>query len=235
MFLWHIFKVKPFAALSILACLATILACVILEKRRPSKKADRFLIGFLGLLSVYQGLRILQGAGVVTLGTGTNFNGMIEFGVTLFYLLAAGLLRLSSKDHWDADGALRLLSAAPPRVQVLNPEAERELSRLDLSTMEALNWALPHLSDGAFKLYAYLCLRHDQSTGRASFSSGDMRLKLRKSKRKLDRHLLELEHAGAVAVHREGANVGIEIVAQPRLGTDASVGNIAHPAGATTA
>ena len=67
LYLWHIFTIKPLAAVSIVLCLATILSCVMLERKRPHQGADRFLIGFLGLLSVYQAIRILHAAGIVKL------------------------------------------------------------------------------------------------------------------------------------------------------------------------
>jgi hypothetical protein len=206
-YLWHIFLVKPLAALSILLCLATILFCVLLERKRPHQRADRFMIGFLGLLAVYQGLRVLQGAGIVTLNSSGRVDDAIEFVVTGFYLVAAVVLRLATMDHLNTESAMRLVRAAPPRSQLRNPDVERDLARLA--------WALPRLSDGAFRLYAYLCLRHDQTGAHAPISSADVRLQLGKSKEDLDRDMGELESAGAVQVARDGANVGITIVAQP--------------------
>ena len=108
MYLWHVFLIKPLAALSILICLATILSLFTLERRRPHQPADRFLIGFLGLLSVYQGLRILQSAGFVALSSNPQLDDAIELLVTVFYLLAALLLRFSSGSRLEAESALRL-------------------------------------------------------------------------------------------------------------------------------
>jgi len=207
MYLWHIFTVKPLAALSVLLCLGTILSCVALERKRPHQRADRFLIGFLGLLSAYQGMRILQGAGIVAMTSTARMEDAIELAVTAFYLLATVMLRLSTTDHLEAESAMRLVRAAPPRSQLRSPENERDLARL--------TWALPRLSDGAFRLYAYLCLRQDPATGRSLISPTDVRLQLGKNKDELDHHLAELERSGAVQVTREGANVGITIVAQP--------------------
>lgn len=222
MYLWHIFTVKPLAALSVLLCLCTILSCVALERKRPTNRGDRFLIGFLGFLSVYQGLRVLQGAGIIALSANTRVDDAIEVAVTAFCLLATVMLRLSTIDHLDAESAMRLLRAAPPRSQLRNPETERDLARLA--------WALPRLSDGAFRLYAYLCLRQDPASGRGAISSADVRLQLGKSKDELDRELAELERSGAVLVGRGGANVGITIVAQPapaslHMAGESSAGN----------
>ncbi len=204
MYLWHIFLVKPLAALAILLCLTTILSCVLLERKRPHYRADRFLIAFLGLLSVYQGMRVLQSAGIVAMSS-NHVDDAIEVAVTGFCLLATLVLRLATMDHLNAESALRLLRAAPPRSQPRNPEIERDLARL--------NWALPRLSDGAFRLYVYLCLRQEPAAGR--ISPGDVRVQLGKSKEELERDLAELERSGAVQISREAAHVGITIVAQP--------------------
>lgn len=210
MYLWHILMVKPLAGLSILLCLATILSCVILERKRPHHRTDRFLIGFLGLLSAYQGMRILQGAGLMTRSANSKLDDAIELAVTVFYLLATVVLRLSTMDHLDSESAIRLARAAPPRAPSRNIEAERDLARL--------TWALPRLSDSAFRLYAYLCLRQEQANGRGAISSADVRLQLGKAKDELDRDLAELEGSGAVNVLRDGANVGITIISQPGAG-----------------
>ena len=64
MFLWRVFLVQPFAAVSILVCLAAIFSCVALNRKRSHRPSDRFLIACLGLLSIYQGMRVLQGIGL---------------------------------------------------------------------------------------------------------------------------------------------------------------------------
>jgi hypothetical protein len=217
LYLWHIFTIKPLAAVSIVLCLATILSCVTLERKRPHNGADRFLIAFLGLLSVYQAIRILHAAGIVHLSVNAKLDDAIDLSVAGFYLLATVMLRFATVNHLDAESAMRLVRAAPPRSQLRNPEMERDLARL--------TWALPRVSDGAFKLYAFLCLRQDPSSGVPETSSADVRLQLGKSKDELDRYLAELEEAGAVSITREGPNVGITIVAQPRQANLSATGD----------
>jgi hypothetical protein len=208
-YLWHIITIKPLAGLSIVLCLATILSCVALERKRPHQKADRFLIAFLGLLSVYQGMRILHASGIMNFSVNAKMDDMIDLSVAVFILFATIMLRFATVNRLDDESAMRLVRAAPPRSAAMrNPETERDLSRLA--------WALPRTSDGAFKLYAYLCLRSDPASGHPQVSSGDVRTHLGKSKEELDRHLKELEETGAVLVTRDGPNVGIQIVAQPR-------------------
>jgi hypothetical protein len=207
-YLWHIFLVKPLAALSVLLCLVTILSCVALERKRPYHRADRFLIGFLGLLAVYQGLRILQGAGIVALGPPARVDGAIDLVMPAIYLLATLVLRLATAQHLDAESAMRLVNAAPPRFgqPPRNPETERDLARL--------SWALPRLSDGAFRLYAYLCLHPEQAARSAAVFSAEIRAQLGKSQAELDRAIAELERAGAVSMPRDEA-AGIIVLTPP--------------------
>jgi hypothetical protein len=215
-FLWRVFLVKPFAALSIVVCLATILSCVLLERRHPHQRSDRFLIGVLGLLSVYQGLRILQGIGILTISIGTKMDDAIELAITAFYLMAALVLRLSMNSHLDAVLAMRLARAEPPR-------SSRQIEHArDLPAIEILNWAMPRLSDGAFKVFAFLCMRADYTTGRVPVGAQDVRLQLGKTKDQLEAHLAELQSSGAVVVLREGNNLNIELLAHNRRAPDLS-------------
>jgi hypothetical protein len=207
-YLWHLFTVKPLEAFSILLCLTTILSCVLLERRRPRQGSDRFLIACLGLLSIYQAIRILHAAGIVTLSVNSKLDDAIDLSIAGFYLVATVMLRFASNNQLEAESAMRLVRAAPPRSPMRSPEVERDLDRL--------TWALPRVSDGAFKLYAYLCLRQDPSSRHPAVSSVDVRTQLGKTKDELDQYLTELEETGAVIVTRDGPNVGIQIVAQPR-------------------
>lgn len=212
MYLYHIFLVKPFAALSILLCLSTILACVMLERRRPHQGSDRFLIAVLGLLSVWQGMRILQGTGLVTVSMGTKMDDVIELAITAFYLMAAMLLRLSAVKSLEAESALRLARAAPPR-------SSRNLESARGFSLETISWAMPRVSDGAFKLYAFLCLRAGYPNGGGPVGAHDIRLQLGKTKDEVEAHVLELEKAGAVTVQRDGGSLNIELLAQARRGS----------------
>jgi len=115
-------------------------------------------------------------------------------------------LRFSTVNHLNDESAMRLARAAPPRSQLRGPETERDLGRLA--------WALPRMSDGAFKLYAFLCLRHDANV-HSSISLTDVRVHLGKSKDEIDTLLAELESIDAVHVTRDGANASIAVVAQP--------------------
>ncbi len=212
MYLWHVFLIKPFAALSILVCLTTLLLLVSLERRRPRQTADRFLVGFLGLISVYQALRILQSAGLVSLSPNAKLDDAIELIVTVFYLCAALLLRLTSENRLDAELAMRLTNAAPPRTS--RPEAAIEAQYTEYSVpnppvnpIEKLRSLAPTLTDGAFRLYAYLCLHPEYSSGWVATRLDSLAKELAKSTDEINAALRELERAGAVSATRSGPGV----------------------------
>ena len=60
----HIFVFKPLVGIAILVCLGTILTLFKLNRHRPRNRSDQFLIAFLGLLTVYESLKLLKDAGV---------------------------------------------------------------------------------------------------------------------------------------------------------------------------
>lgn len=56
--------------------------------------------------------------------------------------------------------------------------------------------ALVELSDGAFKLFALLCLEAQRPSGRLAFRQGELALKLGKSRRSVGTYLQQLEEKG---------------------------------------
>lgn len=62
--------------------------------------------------------------------------------------------------------------------------------------------ALQVLGDGAFRLFAWVCLRADRATGRLAFDRGRLAKVLGKSRRTLGRHLDELVRAGVCELRR---------------------------------
>jgi hypothetical protein len=207
-FIRHIFLTKPLVALAILVCMGTILALFKLNRKRPQSRSDKFLIAFVGLLTIYEAGKILKDSGVVVLSMNSFLNDAIELMVAMTCLLAAIMLQISRVDHLEAESAMRLVRAAPPRA-----------ARPDLvagTTLDTLSWAVPRLSDGAFKLLAVLCLRSDGSTGRVPVGVTDVQLKLGKSKDDVDKYLKELQESGVVALSQQGATLDIEIVSPAR-------------------
>lgn len=207
----HIFEFKPLAALAVLMCMATIIALFRLNRQRRSKtRSDQFLIGFLGLLAIYEALKLLKDTGVFVLTTSSMLDDAIELMVASSCLVAAFLLRLSRINHLEQESAMRLARAAPPR------SSKPDVAAKDTTTLETLSWAVPRVSDGAFKLLAVLCIRSEIACGRVPVGVVDAQLKLGKNKEDLDRYLKELEEAGAVTSHRHDGTVDIEIVTAAR-------------------
>jgi hypothetical protein len=211
-YLWRVFLVKPLAAMSIVICLVTIFSCFRLERKRPTQKADRFLIAFLGLLAIYQGMRILESAGVLAISVGAKFDDAIELLITTFYLFAALLLRFSSINRLEAESAYRLVRAAPPRlsqtqeVAALDPRAGKP----GLPLSDRLAWAMPQLSDGAFKLFAWVCVQADAS-GKAVLQERDVQLRMKRSQNELEGYYHEIERCGAASIRSGGGMLDIDL------------------------
>jgi hypothetical protein len=210
-YLWHLFMTKPVSGLSILICLATIVSCLYLRRKRPHETSDRFLIVFLGFVSVYQGLRVLKGAGVVKVSLNAALDDGIELLVTMACLAAALLLKLSTDHRLNAESALRLAQAAPPRRSQAPEHAALKDNKRREHALESIGWALPRLSDGAFKLFAYLCLRVDGVTGRVPVDQHDLLLNLGRTEDDASPYFRELQIAGACVLHRENGMSEVEI------------------------
>ena len=65
--------------------------------------------------------------------------------------------------------------------------------------------ALEALGDGAFKVYAWVCLHADRASGRVAFERAGLARRLGKSRSSLGRHLRELVRAGVVS-HNDSLN-----------------------------
>jgi len=62
--------------------------------------------------------------------------------------------------------------------------------------------ALLTLSDGAFKLFAHLCLEADRRTGRHEADQSDLARRIGKSRRIVGKYFEELEHKGVCTIRR---------------------------------
>src|SRR5690242_3004958 len=109
----HLFEVSPFLALSFCVCLGTVTWCIILLRRGCHHVADRLLIGFIGLLAVYQSFQILRRGGVLPMTHILHFDEAVDLLVNSLYLLAALLLRMSNHDRFQTIFRLRLAEAQP--------------------------------------------------------------------------------------------------------------------------
>jgi len=190
--LWHSFHAAPLAGLALLVCLATIFWCFWALRRSIYDTLDRYLLGFIGLLAIYQGLRLLREIGLVTLFSNRALNTGVELTVALLYLLSAAIMRLSSDKRRYADFQVRSARAEPrlllPAVLNASVSAERR-QRLDIAGL------VPVLTDPAFKLYLYLCTRVEVTPG-PMLVADEALVALRKSRDEVAILLSELEQHG---------------------------------------
>lgn len=160
--LWHAFRFAPSAGLAVVVCMATIFWCFWLLRRAVYYTLDRFLLGFIGVLSIYQGLRVLKEIGLATVFSNRFFNNFVELAVALLYLLAAVIMRLSSEQRRYSDFQLRAAKAEPRQPLAIPALAGPPLPKEYVTPIEQL---APVLTDPAFKLYFFLCTRSEASTG----------------------------------------------------------------------
>jgi hypothetical protein len=187
--LWHAFRVAPSAALAVLICLITIFWCFWLLRRTVYYTLDRFFLGFIGLLSIYQGLRVLKEIGLMTVFSSRILSNFVELAVALLYLLAASIMRLSSEQRRYSDFQFRAAKAEPKQpLKVACPPLPKQYA----TPIEQL---APVLSDPAFKLYFYLCTRSEATTGWVTVDDSALHA-LRKDFGEVASLLKELEQHG---------------------------------------
>jgi PAS domain-containing protein len=100
-------------ALALLICLATILWCILLT-RRQRYGLDKILTGLLGLIVVYNALRILNDSGFSAFSALARFRtieGWVDLISACLYLVAALILKSSSIDRTATKVHLRLVEA----------------------------------------------------------------------------------------------------------------------------
>lgn len=115
LYLAQLFRANPLMALALMACLATILWCILML-RRQRNSVDQVLTGLLGLIAVYESLRILKDSGFAIFAHFHRLEGWVDFISACLYLLAAWILKTSSMDRAAIKVHLRLMEAgANPR------------------------------------------------------------------------------------------------------------------------
>jgi len=198
--LWHSFHAAPLAGLALLVCLATIFWCFWALRRSIYDTLDRYLLGFIGLLAIYQGLRLLREIGLVTLFSNRALNTGVELTVALLYLLSAFILRLSSDKRQYADFQVRSARAEPrlPLPASMNASTSAA-GHSDGACVERqllhIAELVPLLTDPAFKLYLYLCTRIDVTVG-PTLVDDEVLIALRKNFDEISILLSELEKHG---------------------------------------
>jgi hypothetical protein len=110
LYLAQILRANPLMALALLICLATILWCILLT-RRQRNGLDKILTGLLGLIAVYEALRILKDSGLAAFARFRTMEGWVDLISACLYLTAALILKTSSSDRATTKVHLRLVEA----------------------------------------------------------------------------------------------------------------------------
>ena len=110
MYLIQIFSASPPAGVALCICLGTILWCIRLAHRHKNK-LDKFLAGLLGLIAIYEALRILRDTGLAPFRGSKQWDGWADFLVASLYLIAVMMLKVSSTDRARTRVQLRLVEA----------------------------------------------------------------------------------------------------------------------------
>ncbi len=117
MYLAQLFRANPLMAIALLICLATILWCILLT-RRQHNGLDKTLTGLLGLIAIYDALRILKDSGVTALVPLQKINGWVELISACLFLVAAFILKTSSIERAAIRVHLRLVEASDKPVDL---------------------------------------------------------------------------------------------------------------------
>jgi PAS domain-containing protein len=110
LYLAQLFRANPLMALALLICLATILWCILLIRRQRGT-VDRVLTALLGLIAIYESLRILKDSGFAMFAHFHMLEGWVDFVSACLYMLAALILKTSSVDRAATKVHLRLMEA----------------------------------------------------------------------------------------------------------------------------
>ena len=122
MYLVQIFRASPLMGLALCVCLATIFWCILLCRRQQST-LDKVLTGLLGMIAIYEAIRIMKDSGVIFIPGIKKLEGWVDFSVATTYLLAAMILKISSSDRASTKVRLRLVEANEKTVDVIKGAA----------------------------------------------------------------------------------------------------------------
>jgi hypothetical protein len=218
----HLFEVSPFLALSFCVCLGTVTWCIILLRRGCHHVSDRLLIGFIGLLAVYQSFQILRRGGVLPMTHLHHFDEAIDLLVNALYLLAALLLRMSNHDRFQTIFQLRLAEAqpaAPLHESLREPDAPDP--SWDPKIVEQIRAAAERLSPNSLKLFLYICFHADGRSGSLEVTENDLLQWTSTDRKALFSGFKELREKGFCDVEVGQANRSVRIVSTPTAGGSA--------------
>jgi hypothetical protein len=140
LYLAQLFRANPLMALALLICLATILWCILLI-RRQRNSVDKVLTGLLGLIAIYESLRILKDSGFAMFAHFHMLEGWVDFISACLYMVAALILKTSSVDRAATRVHLRLVEAGEKPMDLSNV-ALAAVSELGHPLLDALPLAV---------------------------------------------------------------------------------------------
>jgi PAS domain S-box-containing protein len=133
----EILRATPIVGISLLVCMATVLWCIFLVPRLRHSH-DRFLVGLVGLLSIYHGLRLLKDTGTWTGPLDTRLEEIGSFAITGLYLLAVLILEMYTTENRKNVLRLRLAEANQSTGPVMSvPTDPMSLHDLSQAVMES--------------------------------------------------------------------------------------------------
>ncbi len=119
MYLAQLLRANPLMAIALLICLATILWCILLT-RRQRNGLDKMLTGLLGLIAIYDALRILKDSGFSAFARFRTMEGWVDLISACLYLVAALILKTTSTERAATKVHLRLVEADEKRADLTN-------------------------------------------------------------------------------------------------------------------
>jgi hypothetical protein len=116
MYLVQIFRASPLMGLALCICLTTIFWCFLMAKRQQVG-LDKILTGVLGLIAIYEAIRVLKDAGVILFPGIQQLDGWVDFLIASMYFIAALILKISGNERATTHVKLRLVEANEKTVE----------------------------------------------------------------------------------------------------------------------
>jgi hypothetical protein len=106
----EMFRANVFIGLTMCVCLLAIFWCIALLPRLGHGH-ERFLVSFIGLIAIYQGLRMLKDAGIWRPPGPSSVENAATFIVCSLYLVALVVVQIFGAEHRRTRVRLRLAEA----------------------------------------------------------------------------------------------------------------------------
>lgn len=154
MYLAHLFKTNPMAAVALLFTLATLGWCLRLLPRQKTR-VDRMLMTMLGFMAVYSGLRILWDNGFVSSTPSLQgIHAAADAAVAALYFAGALIIQISNSDKMKLRIHLRIAEAEQSQPMAIRYPAVEEDSPVAILATN-VNGEICHWSGSAEALLGW--------------------------------------------------------------------------------